>query len=124
MLKTLVKSVGQFGAYLEANIANYSKQLRHAPWKEYGYPEQHSPDFRPDLKNEFSINDCIYPFYVSPMEVDRVYMPFRHTKAEVNTKYLGQILKVINKYVENNVSHYNNALINLLESAKSKFRLK
>ena len=56
MLKTLVKAIGQFGERAEANIAVSVKSLNHAPWKEYGFPEQHSPDFRPDLKNEFSVN--------------------------------------------------------------------
>lgn len=103
MFKSLVRMIGHFGERLEASGITSLKQLSHAPWREMGLPEQHSPDFRPELKQEFSINDCIYPFYVSPIEVDRTYMPFRFLRPEVNTKYMGQILKILNKYTAKQV---------------------
>jgi hypothetical protein len=99
--EVIIKSVACLGNAAD----NATKQARHdkhnAGWKENDYPESytHSPDFRPDLVQDFNLQTMLYEPYIADKHRFRVYMPLRKNRVEVNTKYMNQIIQIVAKHI-------------------------
>ena len=102
MFKQVLFMTTRLGEYFHAREAKTIEIEKTPAWKRIGLPEQHSEDFKPELKQEFDFVDGLFSTYVNRDELvyNRVYMPFRWNKIETNTKYLGQIMKIINARIE------------------------
>eukprot|EP00340_Litonotus_pictus_P006627 CAMPEP_0170529440 /NCGR_PEP_ID=MMETSP0209-20121228/23014_1 /TAXON_ID=665100 ORGANISM="Litonotus pictus, Strain P1" /NCGR_SAMPLE_ID=MMETSP0209 /ASSEMBLY_ACC=CAM_ASM_000301 /LENGTH=242 /DNA_ID=CAMNT_0010821411 /DNA_START=18 /DNA_END=746 /DNA_ORIENTATION=+ len=86
------------GEKIEAQQLLANKERFEKNYKKLGFPEIHSEDFMPELKQEYNINDIFYRDYVCDADVYRLYLPLRVSFKEENTKYLAQIIKAVNKY--------------------------
>lgn len=97
----IVKSVGLLGEGLEIFSSKAAKDRHNPKWKEMDFPESytHSPDFRPDLVQDFCFQTALYDPYIADKHRFRVYMPLRKNKAEVNTKYMNQIINIVAKHM-------------------------
>lgn len=122
MQRLLIKNISHFGGFLKTlRLGDESYYNGKDLYKDMGYKDVPEPDFRPELKNEFHISDYTSEFYVSKAEKYRVYMPLRKMKPEENTKYLGDIIKVVESYCTHLVSII--LLIKYIRSLKKQIKL-
>ncbi len=109
MSKSIAKAYAMTGKYLrnfgQKKIDFYYK---HSVSTFEGFPEQHSPDFRPDLVQDYgNITNGFYSKYVNHEDYYRQYMPLRQLDPEVNTKYIAQMIEILQKkYISNLVRKY------------------
>lgn len=106
MQRLFIKNVAHIGNYINSKIPTDSYYTDNTEYKSLGFDPIHSPDFRPELKQDFSPSDVHYEHYISLKDKYRVYMPLRYNYMETNTKYLNQILKVIENYCQHLVSYF------------------
>lgn len=101
MFKQVIYLITRFGEVIESRVANkFLASKEPGKWKRIGFEEQHSDDFMPELKQDFGFEDGLLHYYVDPKDKHRVYLPFRKTKPEQNTKYLNSVIDVVSKYIE------------------------
>ena len=101
MFKQIIYLITRFGEVVESKVASkYIASRQPGRWKKAGLEEQHSDDFKPELKQDFGFEDGLLHLYVDPKDRYRVYLPFRKTQLEKNTKYLNSIIDVVSKFIE------------------------
>lgn len=106
-LKPVLNCIAKLGGCIDSICVKYDKHLTEK--KPLGnFPEIHSDDFMPELKQEFHFQDALYKRYLTQKEMHRVYMPLRHNKPDINTKYLDKILDVVMEKLKHLVSIYLN----------------
>lgn len=106
MSKALIRVATHVGEYFDkAYLISMAKRTK-TEWKKDGYPEQHSPDFKPELIQDHFFQTAMYVPYISDKDYYRVYMPLREDKPEENTKYINDIIQVVNKYIPHLVSNF------------------
>jgi len=106
MSKTFLKFATHVGERLDKVQTIFSANRLYSGWREKGFPEQHSPDFRPELIQDFYFQTAMYMPYINSKDYYRVYMPLRLNRVEANTKYMNQIIGVVNKYTPHLVSNF------------------
>ncbi len=68
-------------------------------------PKIHSEDFKPELKQDWSVDDMLSHLFVKEKEQvwSRLYMPLRYNRMETNTKYIEQIINIVAKYIDTDI---------------------